>query len=67
MVKAQLLITQKVNTLIADLQQKAVIIETLKEREEQYLKRIEEATCHCPDYLSTIMNLQEEVNYLRQL
>ena len=67
MAKAQLLMTQKVDALIADLQQKAVTIETLKEREEQYLKRIEEAACHCPDYSSTIMNLQEEVNRLRQL
>ena len=59
--------TQKVDALIVDLQQKAVTIETLKEREEQYLKRIEKAACHCPDYSSTIMNLQEEVNHLRQL
>ena len=58
---------QKLDALIVDLQQKAVTIEILKEREEQYLKRIEEAACHYPDYLSTIMNLQEEVNCLRQL
>lgn len=66
MAKVQLLMAQKVDALIIDLQQKAVTIETLKKRKEQYLKKIEEAACHCSDYSSIIMNLQE-VNNLRQL